>query len=378
MPHQHRTDIVQDLQSLRAALDQVDADLVAKAAERQRIVAAIGQFKQRQGRQLRDYAREREVLERAAANARHHGIAPELAQALLLQLIEASLTSQEQHRLSADADGAGREALIIGGGGRMGRWFARFLQAQEWNVSVCDPAGSPEGFPLVDDWHRAACDADLVVVATPLRASAGILLQLATLKPTGVVLEIGSVKAPLAASLRALAKAQVAVVSLHPMFGPGANLLAGRHVICVDLGSERANELARGLFQATMATIVDMPLEAHDRLIAYVLGLSHALNIAFFSALAASHEDAAQLQAISSTTFDRQLAIAANVATENPDLYFEIQHLNPHGAEARAALRDALARLCAAADAEDASRFRALMTEGRRWLSELKAHRTPA
>jgi chorismate mutase / prephenate dehydrogenase len=124
--------------------------------------------------------------------------------------------------------------------------------------------------------------------------------------------------------------------------------------------------------------MVEMPLDAHDRLIAYVLGLSHALNIAFFSALAASHEDAARLQAISSTTFDRQLAIAADVATENPDLYFEIQHLNPHGAEARAALRDALARLCAAAEAEDGSQFRVLMSEGRRWLSELQAHRNQA
>ena len=32
-----------------------------------------------------------------------------------------------------------------------------------------------------------------------------------------------------------------------------------------------------------------MGLDEHDRLIAYVLGLSHALNIAFFSALAAVH-----------------------------------------------------------------------------------------
>ena len=29
-----------------------------------------------------------------------------------------------------------------------------------------------------------------------------------------------------------------------------------------------------------------MGLDEHDRLIAYVLGLSHALNIAFFTALA--------------------------------------------------------------------------------------------
>jgi chorismate mutase / prephenate dehydrogenase len=377
MPQRRRKDQVEDLANLRAALDRVDADLVAKAAERQRIVAAIGRFKQRQGRQLRDFAREREVLERAAANARVHGLSPELAQSLLVQLIEASLASQEQDRLGADAGGAGRSALIIGGGGRMGRWFGRFLQAQDWSVSVCDPAGSPEGFPLIDDWQSASAAADLIVIATPLRVSAALLLQLASLRPPGVVLEIGSVKAPLASALQALAQAGVAVASLHPMFGPSANLLAGRHVVFVDLGSERANTLARDLFQATMATTVDMPLDEHDRLIAYVLGLSHALNIAFFAALSASHEDAARLHAISSTTFDHQLAIATDVASENPDLYFEIQRLNPHGEESRAALRDALQRVCAAVDSGDDEAFRTLMRDGSRWLNALQLHRHP-
>jgi chorismate mutase / prephenate dehydrogenase len=378
LPQPTRTSIVQDLASLRADLDRIDAELVAKAAERQRIVAAIGRYKQRQGRQLRDYAREREVLQRAADSARAEGIEPALAQALLVQLIEASLASQEQDRLVADAGGGGRPALVIGGGGRMGRWFSRFLQAQEWNVAVCDPAGSPEGLPLVEDWKAAVAEVDLIVVAAPLRASAGILLQLAAVAPRGVVLEIGSVKAPLAASLRALAGAGVAVASLHPMFGPSANLLAGRHVVFIDLGSERANALAQGLFQATMAACVEMPLDAHDRLIAYVLGLSHALNIAFFTALAGSHEDATRLQAISSTTFDRQLGIAADVAAENPDLYFEIQRLNPHGAEARRALVDALQQVCAAIENDDARAFGALMKDGRRWLSELQAQRVPA
>ena len=38
-----------------------------------------------------------------------------------------------------------------------------------------------------------------------------------------------------------------------------------------------------------------MSLDDHDRLIAYVLGLSHALNIAFFTALAESGEAAPKL-----------------------------------------------------------------------------------
>src|SRR5690606_18096539 len=121
--------------------------------------------------------------------------------------------------------------------------------------------------------------------------------------------------------------------SLHPMFGPDTELLSGRHVVFVDLGVAEATERAKALFARTMAVQVDMDLESHDRLIAYVLGLSHALNLAFVTALAESGEAAPKLAELSSTTFDAQLGIAARVASESPQLYFEIQRLNDYGTE---------------------------------------------
>jgi chorismate mutase/prephenate dehydrogenase len=63
-----------------------------------------------------------------------------------------------------------------------------------------------------------------------------------------------------------------------------------------------------------------MNLDEHDRLIAHVLGLSHALNIAFFTALRASGEDVPKLAEMSSSTFDAQLEVASQVAEENPQL----------------------------------------------------------
>ena len=158
------------------------------------------------------------------------------------------------------------------------------------------------------------------------------------------------------------------MTSVHPMFGPDTELLSGRHVIFVDVGDPTATAVARDLFAATMATLVDMDLESHDRLIAYVLGLSHALNIAFFTALADSGEAAPRLATLSSTTFDAQLRVAANVAAENPDLYFEIQHLNDYGSESLSALLYAVERVRSVVRAGDVAGFRALMERGRAYL----------
>jgi chorismate mutase/prephenate dehydrogenase len=157
------------------------------------------------------------------------------------------------------------------------------------------------------------------------------------------------------------------------MFGPSTELLSGRHVIFIDLGAPEALEKVRELFAATMAEQVVMTLDDHDRLIAYVLGLSHALNIAFFTALAESGEAAPRLAKLSSTTFDAQLEVAGAVAQESPELYFEIQSLNDYGAESLEALAQAVERLRAAVLSGDQAAFRALMQRGRDYLEDRKS-----
>jgi chorismate mutase/prephenate dehydrogenase len=153
------------------------------------------------------------------------------------------------------------------------------------------------------------------------------------------------------------------------MFGPDTELLSGRHVVFIDLGSQDALREAQAIFASTMAQQVVMSLDEHDRLIAYVLGLSHALNIAFFTALAESGEAAPRLAAMSSTTYDAQADIAEKVSRESPDLYFEIQHLNEYGRESLQALRDAVERIWKAVSQHDSQDFTAMMTQGREYLA---------
>ncbi|MBK7077835.1 MAG: prephenate dehydrogenase/arogenate dehydrogenase family protein [Myxococcales bacterium] len=356
------------LDELRAELAAIDRDLLAAVARRQELAQQIGRIKQAAGTPVRDFRQERDVIERARTAAAGLGLAPAIGEELMLTLIRASLTAQERDRVAATGTGGGRRVLVIGGAGRMGRWFARFLAAQGYAVDVADPAGEVPGFPCVADWRTLTLDHEVIIVAAPMPITSAILHELAARPPAGVVFDVGSLKSPLRAGLRALAAAGGRVTSVHPMFGPDTELLSGRHVIFVDVGDPAATAVARDLFAATMATLVDMDLESHDRLIAYVLGLSHALNIAFFTALADSGEAAPRLATLSSTTFDAQLRVAANVAAENPDLYFEIQHLNDYGSESLSALLYAVERVRSVVRAGDTAGFRALMERGRAYL----------
>ena len=362
---------VMSLEQLRSELEALDRELFTLIARRQELAAEIGRTKRTVGVPTRDYCQERVVIQRARARATELGLSPELAEELLLLLIRSSLTVQERDRVAAHASGTGQRVLIIGGSGLMGRWFARFLSSQGYAIEIADPVSPPEelhGLPYVRDYRDTALDHDIIVVAASMNADNQVLHDLAAIRPRGLVFDIGSLKSPLRTGLKALVDAGVCVTSLHPMFGPDTELLSGRHVVFIDLGVTEANRRARALFAPTMAVQVELDLDGHDRLIAYVLGLSHALNIAFFTALAESGETAPKLAQMSSTTFDAQLAVASRVARENPQLYFEIQALNDYGTESLAALLYAVERLRSVIRAGDTQGFAALMERGKAYL----------
>lgn len=358
------------LDPLRSELGQIDREILALVARRQAVAQRIGQVKRDAGIPTRDFRQEKDVVERARAAAVQHGLTPQLGEELILALIRGSLTVQEKDTVAAAGEGGGRRVLVIGGAGHMGRWFVRYLGAQGYTVEIADPADGPAGIVNHRDWRGVALEHELIVVAASMPVTAEVLEAMAAAPPRGVVFDVGSLKSPLRKALYALRAAGGRVTSVHPMFGPDTELLSGRHVIFVDVGAPDATAAARALFEPTMATLVEMDLESHDRLIAYVLGLSHALNIAFFTALAESGEAAPRLATLSSTTFDAQLGVASKVAAEHPDLYFEIQTLNDYGTESLAALLYAVERLRSVVRAGDLDGFRALMTRGKAYLAE--------
>ncbi len=352
------------LDELRRRLDQLDRQLLQIIADRQTTSREVARVKRATGRPTRDYLRERDVIMSARSTAAQLDVSPEVAETVMRLLIRSSLTTQEQASVAAHGTGSGRRALVIGGAGKMGGWFAQFLRSQGFEVEVADPAAARASSNAIADWHDCELQHDFIVIAAPLGATDAILRQLAERRPRGVVFDLGSLKSPLRAGLEALRQAGVAVTSIHPMFGPDTELLSGRHVIFIDLGHAEALSRARALFAPTMAEQVVMGLDEHDRLIAYVLGLSHALNIAFFTALAQSGEAAPRLLQLSSTTFDAQFDIASDVAAESPELYYEIQRLNDYGAESLDALARAVEAVRSAVSAGDQARFTALMRQG--------------
>ncbi|MEE8496207.1 MAG: prephenate dehydrogenase/arogenate dehydrogenase family protein [Xanthomonadales bacterium] len=343
-----------ELLALRQRLDKIDTGIVDLIAERQAVVTTIAEHKLKTGLPLRHYEREREVIERGMARAESRGLPAAVAREVLETLIHHSLSKQEAHKLTQSAHGQGQRALVIGGLGRMGVWMSRYLDMVGYRVDVADPAVGDAPFNRVSDWEAVVDDYELIVIAVPLRPSNDILLRLAALRPKCLVFDIASLKGPMREGLDALHQSGCRVCSVHPMFGPDEIGLSGRHILFVDVGNREAVREARELFAHTAADCVELSLEEHDEVMAWVLGLSHLVNIAFASTLAQSGEAVPLLRKISSSTFNAQLEVATQVISENPHLYYEIQQGNDKTAEVTDHFRRVLDELvCAVAEGDE-------------------------
>jgi len=353
-----------DLDEVRSRIRQLDGELISLAAERVHLVRRVGEIKRAAGLRLIDYAQERRVLDAAAAAAVERGLAPEVAEDLMARLIRAAVTVQEEENLLHAATGEGRRAVVVGGAGRMGRWMVRFLEAQGWSTAELDPAASEEENQRSREWLT---DADLVVCSTPPEATRRLYGRWCDGaegdRPHGVLVDLASIKTPLIEPIRALRRAGCRVASIHPMFGPDTPLLRNKEVVICDTGDAEASALVEALFQPTTAILVHLPLDEHDRVMADVLSLAHATVIAFTLALPA------ETPAVHSNTYRALLDLAVNAVDQNPDVYFQIQALNPHSLPAIDRLRAGIDRMRDVVQTHRPDAFAALLTEGDRHLA---------
>jgi chorismate mutase/prephenate dehydrogenase len=358
------------LGELRKRLDDIDAGIVDLISERQQVVSELGELKLDTGAPLRHYEREREVIERGMERAKSQGVSGRVAREIMETLIHHSLGSQEENQWVRSEHGQGKGALVIGGAGRMGHWMARYLDTVGYSVDIADPSAKESPFSRIEDWQSKTGEYALIVVAVPLRPSNDVLLKLAEIGPDALLFDIGSLKSPMREGLNALRDAGCRVCSVHPMFGPEEIGLSGRHILFIDVGHDGAVAESRALFAHTAAECVDLSLDEHDEVMAWVLSLSHLVNIAFAAALAESGEAVPLLKQISSSTFNCQLKVAAQVVSENPHLYYEIQQGNDRTADVVGRFRDVLDRLCKAVAEEDEASFTRSMESAHRHIRD--------
>ena len=233
-------------------------------------------------------------------------------------------------------------ATIIGAAGRMGSWFADFLNSNDYSIIVCDrdelaarKLARKNGFSFEKDPTEAAKHGDVVLLTTPTPTTKKLLKRIAPHIPkTTLLVEISSVKHPLLATLEQLRKCGFSVLSIHPMFGHGAGRPTRRRVIIAQQPpNNRTATRFISTFKKTGVKIVHTDLANHDRMIAVTLALPHFMNFAMIDTMKTIGIKAGKARNFGGTTFNLQLIIAEALYHERLTNEASIVSDNPYSLE---------------------------------------------
>lgn len=362
------------LAQLRDQIAEVDRSLIELLNRRMELAEQVGREKIEDGRPILVPEVHDRVLTRARQHAEHCGVSEEVMESIFAAVMRGSVERQHRLGVTLRATGGSR-VLILGGAGNMGNWLQDFAQRLGHRVDIVDPAmaflpraeGRYGSLRDLDDIN----DYDAIWVSVPLGRMPAALESVIEERPRGLVIEIASIKDHLRPMLQRADDLGVRVTSLHPMFGPSKSVyetltfvLGCRH------DPQQEKEAIETWLRHPYTHLVPVRFDHHDRLMGWLLGLAHLSGMLFGCALTRSGLGIEELEACASTTYDRQASTAASVLSEDPDLYYDIQKLNPHRGEVYKAARLALDELIDAVQETDREGFREVLSGARDYMNE--------
>ena len=358
-----------DIEKLRKEVRKVDQEIIKLIGKRLSITKKIGGKKKKKGIPLKDWKVEKEVIKNALDEAREEGLSEKLVKTIMRYIITESKRQQEILHYSSYS-GDKEDILIIGGLGEMGLWFANLFANQGHDVFIYDIKGKSKQFKSFTDLEKAVQEASCILLAIPFEIMPEIIDKIIELEFKGTVFDIASLKEYSNNSIKKALKSGISYTSIHPMFGPKVNTLSDRVICICDCKDKKANEKVKTFFKDTSATIVEIPIEEHDKIISYVLALSHVINIIFMKTLMDGEYDYPELKEIASTTFTSQMKTTKEVISENSELYYAIQKFNPFKNNLYNRLDQAMKYVIESVLKGKKEDFIKIMEEGKEWIKK--------
>jgi chorismate mutase/prephenate dehydrogenase len=322
-PSADNTDLsrTRPLPVLRALIDALDHDLLRLLARRNSLVSEVAEYKRDHSVPIRDFKREREILDDRRARAMPLGLSPEFMESMFRLIMWASRDLQAALKAEVPLDMEPRTVAIIGGKGEMGTCLAGMFAELGHAVMIADL--DTQLTP-----GEAAAAADVVVVSVPIDATIPVIREIGPrLREDALLMDVTSVKAaPVAAMLEA---SPASVIGTHPLFGPTVHSLQGQRVVLCPGRGDAWLDWLRKVFHARGLVMVETTPETHDRAMATVQVLLHLSTEALGKTLARIGVPIEETLTFASPIYLMELLMSARHFAQSPDLYASIQMSNP-------------------------------------------------
>ena len=232
------------------------------------------------------------------------------------------------------------KVAIIGGSGKMGRWFASFLLKDGKEVVITGrnekkllEAKRQLGVEVASN-VEAVKWADAVLLSVPIDNFAKVVEQISPYTHPGqAIIDITSIKVSPVETMHKHIKTGVAL-GAHPMFGPGARDIVNQNFVLTPTNEEETALAQKigGYLEARGARVTMMTPNEHDEMMTVILGLSHFIALVSADTLLSTNK-LKQMREISGSTYKVLLTLVENVISEDPDFYASLQMSLPNMAK---------------------------------------------
>lgn len=321
------------LSVLRAMIDSVDRDILNLLARRAALVGEIAECKRHHRLEIRDRARESQIVRDRREFAAELGLSPNVVEGMYRLILWESRDRQAALRAEVPLDAEPKTIAIVGGMGQMGQCLARMFVDLGHYVIAADlkTDTTPE---------EAAQAADVVIISVPISKTVPVIEKLGPLvRSDALLMDVASIKqTPMEAMLRCTS---ASVVGTHPMFGPSVHSLQGQRVVlCPGRGKEWEDWLRR-TFHARGLIVKDSDAAAHDRAMAVVQVLVHYRTEVMGRTLSRLGVSLEETLSFTSPIYLMELLMTARHFGQSADLYASISMSNPSSADVTAAFTEA-------------------------------------
>ncbi len=235
------------------------------------------------------------------------------------------------------------KVAIIGGSGKMGRWFAHFLLKDGKEVVITGrnqrkllEAKEQLGVEAATN-VEATKSADVVVLSLPIDNLEAVVAQIAPyLRPEQIVVDITSIKVLPVEVMHKYVKSGL-MLGIHPMFGPGASGIANHNFVLTPTNDAETTlaQKVKEYLEARGARTMFMTPREHDEMMSVVLGLCHFIALVAGDTLLGFGR-LKQMKAIGGTTYKMLLTLVEGVISEDPEFYASLQMHLPNMVEIEA------------------------------------------
>lgn len=223
------------------------------------------------------------------------------------------------------------KVAVIGGAGKMGRWFCNFFLNEGYEVIVSgrnknklNILAKQLNVKIVKNNVEAVKNADLILISVLFQNFEDVIKEIAPfIENNQKVVDITSIKEQPIKIMHKYIKRGI-ILGTHPMFGPSAKGTNHNFILTPITKKEKvyAHEFSDWLTKREFNVRIMSPRK-HDELMSIILGLTHFIGLVTADTWA--NLSLKEFKKVSGTSFSILSELVNNVISNDPEFYSELQ-----------------------------------------------------